>query len=252
MIRAVDLNGDMGEYGDRGTRAVEEALMPLLTSCSIACGGHAGDDDTMRETVRLARRYGVGVGAHPSYPDREGFGRRSLALGEDELRSALQMQLADLGRVLDREGVPLRHLKPHGALYHIAAGSPALARLVVEVAAAGGSAVVILGPPGSALEEAAAQAGMAFAAEGFVDRRYRGDGTLVPRGEAGALIDDVAERAAQAVALAQGRPVPAVGGAARLAVATLCIHSDAPGAVETARAVRTALEGAGIAIRALG
>jgi len=239
MTRPIDLNADVGEYADEPRRAVEAALIPLVTSCSIACGGHAGDETTMRATARLARRHGVGAGAHPSYPDPAGFGRRRVAIGGEELARALAAQLAALRSVLDGEGMPLQHIKPHGALYAESARSPALARLVVgAAAAAAGRPVLVVGPPGSALEEATRAAGLRFAPEGFVDRRYRADGSLVPRGEPGAIIEDVAIRADQALTLARGS-----------AVATLCIHGDTPAAIETATAVRAALEAAGFAIR---
>lgn len=240
MTRTIDLNADVGEYADESQRAVEAALVPLVTSCSIACGGHAGDEATMRATARMARGHGVGVGAHPSYPDPAGFGRRRIAIAPEELAPALATQLAALGAVLDGEGVPLRHVKPHGALYTDSARSLVLAGLVVGAAAtvAAGRPLLVVGPPGSALEEAARAAGLGFAAEGFVDRRYRADGSLVPRGEPGAIIEDIAARAEQALTLARGS-----------AIATLCIHGDTPAAVETATAVRAALETAGFAIR---
>jgi UPF0271 protein len=239
MSRSVDLNADMGEYADAAQRAVEAALMPLVTSCSIACGGHAGNAETMGATARLARDHGVSAGAHPSYPDRAGFGRGPITIGPEDLAQSLARQLAALRALLEAEGIPLGHVKPHGALYADAARSPALAELVVGAAATAvsGRRVLVVGPPGSALERAARAGGLPFAAEGFVDRRYLADGSLAPRGAPGVIIEDLAARAAQALALARGG-----------VVATLCVHSDAPGAVETAEAVRAALEGAGIPI----
>lgn len=244
-MRVIDLNADMGEYADMAQRDIEAALMPLVSSCSIACGGHTGDDATMRHTALLAKELNVGIGAHPSYPDREGFGRRSRVFDADELAQSLRAQIGALKSILDREGLTLRHVKPHGALYNDAAKSKALARLVVEAA----EDAIIMGPPGSMIEAAAKNAGKAFAAEGFVDRLYLQSGALTPRGTPGAVIEDISIRAQQAVAIARGDLFSTVDGALSLHVQTLCIHSDSPGAVETARAVRAGLEEAGFAIK---
>lgn len=243
--QAIDLNADMGEYAGEAQQAVEAGLMPLVSSCSIACGGHAGDKITMRATARLAKEHGVSIGAHPSYPDRNGFGRRRFEIAPDALLASLQEQISALRDVLYAERMPLAHVKPHGALYNEAAKDAALAALVVEAA----GDVVIVGPPDSELEAAARAAAKRFAAEGFVDRLYEASGALTPRSRPGAIIGDIDLRARQAVAIARGEKFPAVDGALRLSVATLCIHGDSPGAVQTAKAVRTALEEAGFAIR---
>jgi 5-oxoprolinase (ATP-hydrolysing) subunit A len=245
-IRSIDLNADMGEYANHTERANEVALMPLISSCSVACGGHAGDNDTMRNTVRLAKTLGVSIGAHPSYPDREGFGRRSLAFNMDALQDSLRAQINALKSILDAEGVTIAHVKPHGALYNDAAKNIDLAQLI---AAAAGDTMLV-GPPGSALESAATQTGLPFAAEGFVDRLYLADGALTPRSEPGAVIADIDGRARQALAIARGKNVQAAGGSLKLRVNTLCIHSDSPGAVKTAEQVRTTLEASGFEIRA--
>ena len=245
-MRAIDLNADMGEYANDAEQANEAALMPLVSSCSIACGGHAGDDETMRATIQLAKTYGVSIGAHPSYPDRDGFGRRTLEISENELFALLKKQVAALKKIADEEGAAIAHVKPHGMLYNDAASNLPLARLVA--AAAEGFALV--GPPGSALEDAAMQAGLHFAAEGFVDRSYQASGALTPRSQPGAIIPDAAARAAQALAIARGDMIrTAEGVLLSLAIQTLCIHSDSPGAVETAESVRKALQDAGFSIR---
>jgi len=246
MSRVIDLNADMGEYANDQQRDVEAALMALITSCSIACGGHAGDEETMRTTAQLAKKLNVSIGAHPSYPDREGFGRRSLSLAPGALRQSLEGQIAALTATLDTEGMTLSHVKPHGALYHDAAKDAALAMLIVEAA----DNAVIVGPPGSALEAAARRAGRAFAAEGFSDRLYQASCALTPRSAPGAIIPDISARAAQALAIASGDEFKAANGAITLSVQTLCIHSDSPGAIETAKAVRAALEAGGIMIEA--
>jgi len=245
-MSAIDLNADMGDYADSAQRDVETALMPLVSSCSIACGGHAGDDDTMLQTVRRAKKLNVSIGAHPSYPDREGFGRRSLSFEPAELLESLQTQIAALKRVLESEKAALNHVKPHGALYNDAAKDAALAKLIVQAA---GEAIIV-GPPGSKIEGAAKGAGKSFAAEGFVDRLYLQSGALSPRGTPGAIIEDTAARARQARAIAKGEAFKASDGGLKLSVKTLCIHSDSPGAVETAKAVRQALEADDFTIRA--
>jgi 5-oxoprolinase (ATP-hydrolysing) subunit A len=244
MKAHIDLNADMGEYAGDAQCAVEATLMPLITSCSIACGGHAGDDGTMRATARLARNHGVAVGAHPSYPDVKNFGRKSLRGDINALRATISDQVTALRRILDEEGMVLRHVKPHGALYGDAVGDSALAEMLAEAA----HGVALVGPPGSALEAASVSG---FIAEGFVDRRYLASGALAPRGEPGAVIEDIAARAAQGLTLARSDTLALADGAITLHIETLCIHSDSPGAVETAIAVRNGLEADGFTIAAL-
>ncbi len=245
-MRVIDLNADMGEYANDAERENEAAIMPLVSSCSIACGGHAGDKETMRATAMLASKHGVSIGAHPSYPDRDGFGRRSLDFDPDKLLAALKSQIAALKKILDEVGLPLVHVKAHGALYNDAAKDFSLARLVAEAAPA---EAILVGPPGSALERAAKEKGLDFAAEGFVDRLYLASGALTPRGRPGAVIEGARARAEQARAIAEGREISASDGALFVPAQTLCIHSDSPGAAETARAVRHTLESAGFSIR---
>ena len=244
MARAIDLNADMGEYADARSAQVEANLMPLITSCSIACGGHAGDAATMRTTIQFAKANRVGVGAHPAYPDRDSFGRRSINIDPGALKESLRSQINVLRTIANNEKILLRHVKAHGALYNDAAKNPALARIIVNAA----DGIAIMGPPGSALESETRKAGCVFIAEGFVDRLYRADGSLTPRSEAGAVIADVKTRASQAVAIASGSTFPAADGDIAIAAQSLCIHSDSPGAVETAKAVRDALGAANIPI----
>lgn len=244
-MNSIDLNADMGEYANPEQQACEAALMPLLSSCSIACGGHAGNEETMRITARLAKQYGVSIGAHPSYPDRDGFGRRKIDIAIDDLLFSLQEQIESLRHILDLEKLRLSHVKPHGALYNAAAQDAALAEALVKAA----GAAIIVGPPDSALEAAAREAGRAFAKEGFVDRLYQASGALTPRTQPGAVIADIKKRAAQAAAIAQGKRFPSADGDLAINADTLCIHSDSPGAVETAQAVRKALNAASFQIR---
>ncbi len=246
MSRTIDLNADLGEDPSAGGRRRDAAILEVVTSCSIACGGHAGDAETMRATLQLANACGVAAGAHPSYPDREGFGRRALEISIEDLRASLDEQIAALAAEAAALGVALSHVKPHGALYNAAAKDLALAEAVA--AEAGGRPLV--GPPNSALEAAAKAEGLAFIAEGFVDRAYAADGALVDRGEPGAVIPDLKGRLAQAQSIAVKGAVATVdGGAIPLQAATLCLHSDTDGAVETARFVRRALEDRRVEIR---
>lgn len=247
-MAAIDLNADLGETVDGVPTADDDAMFALISSASIACGGHAGDVEAMRAAVERATRTGVAIGAHPSYPDRAGFGRTRLAMAEAHLRASLADQL----RALAAAGADIRYVKPHGALYHAVRGEAAHARAVVDAVAdlsvALGRALPILGLDGVIAAEAA-RAGLPFLPEAFLDRGYRSDGTLVPRGEAGALLRDVQQVAARAVGLARDGVVEAVDG--RLVVTgavSLCLHGDSPGAVEMARAVRVALDAAGVEI----
>jgi 5-oxoprolinase (ATP-hydrolysing) subunit A len=249
MSASICLNADLGELPGIEGRTIDAALLHVVTRCSIACGGHAGDAETMRITLREAKRRGVRVGAHPSFPDREHFGRRSLDLPADELTSTLTEQVAGLLAIAAEEGVSISHLKPHGALYNDAARDAKLARLVAGVTRGAGISELV-GPPFSELERAAAAAGLAFVAEGFADRTYEPDGSLTPRSIAGAVIDDAEAVVRQAAGFAQHDRVTVRGGG-ELAwpVQTLCLHSDTPGAGAHAAALRRALEAAGVSIR---
>ncbi|WP_210507267.1 LamB/YcsF family protein [Naasia sp. SYSU D00057] len=238
-MATVDLNCDLGEGFD------DAALFPLVTSANIACGVHAGDDATMEAACRLAVRHRVAIGAHPSYPDREGFGRRDMDLGTAELRSLVLDQVAALRRAADRAGGAVRYLKPHGALYNRIARDPGPAGAVA--AAAAEAQLPLLGPASSAIADAADRHGVPFFREAFPDRGYTADGRLAPRGTTGSVIespDDVAERAL-ALALT-GRVRSVDGGELALEVDSLCLHGDSPGAPAAARAVRDRLSAAGV------
>ena len=242
----IDLNADLGEG-----EATDAGLLGIVTSCNVACGGHAGDPATMAATLELARQNKVTVGAHPSYPDREGFGRRSAYAPASEMAGSVESQLRELAGVAERLGVRLRHVKPHGALYNDAAKSRELADAICEAVRRVDGTLRIVGLPGSQLEHAAARAGLGFLGEGFVDRAYAADGTLVPRSEPGSVFSEASAAAGQAVSIATRKAVSAATGeTVELDVATLCIHGDSPGAVASARAVRDALEANGVVIRA--
>jgi UPF0271 protein len=243
----IDLNCDMGE----GCGA-DEALMPLVSSANVACGGHAGDEASMRETVRLARRHAVAVGAHPSFPDRAHFGRARVARSAAEVRADVAAQVRALAAVCRAEGVPLVHVKPHGALYNAAAEDGDLARAVALGARDVDPGLVVVCLAGSPMAAAVRALGLACAEEAFADRGYTARGTLVPRGEPGALVEDPAQVAARASRMARERTVVAADGTVvPVAADTLCLHGDTPGAAALAAAVRARLARDGVQVRAL-
>lgn len=239
----IDLNGDLGEGATH-----DAALMPLLTSANIACGGHAGDDASMAATVALARRHGVAIGAHPGHADREHFGRRELPLTPD---AAAVLVVAQIERLAAVAGELPRHVKLHGGLYHQVARAGALAAAVVAAVARRWPEMIFFAPAGSRLVAIARTRRLAVAEEAFVDRAYAADGTLVPRSQPGALIADPGVAAARAVRLVREGVVQA-SDAADLPVRadTLCIHGDGPDPVGLVRAVREALDRAGIRVAA--
>lgn len=249
-MRAIDLNADLGETVDGVPTADDAAMFAVVSSASIACGGHAGDAASMRAAVAAAAARTVAVGAHPSFPDRANFGRVHMATDPSALRAEVTGQLAALAAA----GADIRYVKPHGALYHaVSADSRAAAAVAASVAELSdrlGRAVPVLGL-GGAIAAAAAGAGLEFVREAFLDRGYRPDGTLVPRGEPGALLHEADAVAARAVRLAVEGVVTTVDGSAVVTdAASLCVHGDSPGAVGMARAVRAALAAAGIVVRA--
>lgn len=250
MSRSICLNADLGELPGEAGRTLDAAMLRVVTRCNIACGGHAGDDDSMRRTVEVAKSHRVQIGAHPSYPDREHFGRLSLTMEPAELAASLDTQVSRLLEIAKSAGVPVVHLKAHGALYNDAAKDGAFARLVASAAVKAGIPELV-GAPNSAIDTAAQAAGLRFLAEGFADRSYEPDGALTPRGLPGAVIAEGAEVLAQALSFAQTGTVSVRGGGAlRLPIQTLCLHSDTPGAADLAAAIRAGLEAAGIEVRA--
>ena len=242
----LDLSADVGEGAD------DLPLFPSLTSVSVGCGVHAGDETTMERCVVEAVRLGVSIGAHPSYPDRENFGRAPMQMEAGALTETLQSQLGVLAEICRRHDAPLTHVKPHGALYNQAATDPALARTVAAAVLAFDPALIVVGLAGSAMLDAAADVGLQTAAEAFADRRYNPDGTLASRADPDALIDDPVAAAAQAVAIAMGEPVTTTDGTSlTIAAQTICVHSDTAGALQIARAVRGSLEAAGVEVAPL-
>jgi len=249
-VSSIDLNSDLGEFWNGRPTADDEAMFALISSASIACGFHAGDEASMRASVERAARLGVAVGAHPSYADREGFGRRERSPEEAELTDAVTRQLDALAAA----GADIRYVKPHGALYNRIVTDPvqarAVARAVGDFAARLGRPLPVLGLGGE-IADAAAEAGLPFVREAFLDRAYAPDGALVPRSEPGAVLHSADAVAARALRLVREGVVEAIDGTLVEAdAASLCVHGDTPEAVAMARAVRAALDGEGVAIRA--
>jgi 5-oxoprolinase (ATP-hydrolysing) subunit A len=243
---SVDLNADVGEGMD------DASLLPYVTSANVACGMHAGDPVTMDQTVELAFSRGVRVGAHPGYPDRANFGRVAMEMSADEIENLVVYQVAALAGFVRSRGGRLTHVKPHGALYHSGAEFPDVARAIAEGVRRVGTEIVLVGAAGSMLIGAGQEAGLPVAEEAFADRRYRADGTLVPRGRPGAVIVDPDEAAEQAVGLARDGVVVA-DDSSRVSIRpdTICLHGDTPGAVEIARRIHDRFRAAGIRIAPL-
>jgi 5-oxoprolinase (ATP-hydrolysing) subunit A len=248
--RTVDLNADLGEGFGVWRLGDDDALLEVVTSANVACGFHAGDPSTMRRVCRRAVQAGVAVGAQVSYRDLAGFGRRFVDVEPSVLADDVMYQIAALDGVARASGGRVRYVKPHGALYNAVVAHEAQAAAVVAAVRDLDPSLPVLGLPGSALLRAAADAGLRTVAEGFADRGYTPHGTLVPRREPGALVHDPAEVAARAVRMAAEGVVEAVdGGVVRMAVESVCVHGDTPGAAALARAVRTALAAAGLGPR---
>lgn len=245
----IDLNSDLGESWLPEIIGDDEAMLALVSSASLACGAHGGDPATMAAACRSAVARGVVIGAHPSYDDREGFGRRDIDVDAATLLDRLREQVDRLAAAAEAAGGAVRYLKPHGALYNRIVHDEQQAAVVARVAAERGLPVLGLGA--SAIELAAARVGVDFVVEAFIDRAYRPDGSLVPRSEPGSVVYDIALVAERAVRLAvDGTVVAHDGSTVAVRPRSLCVHGDAPGAVEVAGAVRVALADAGVTVRA--
>jgi UPF0271 protein len=248
---AVDLNSDLGESFGAWTMGDDDAMLETVTSANIACGFHAGDPLTMLSRCRTALDRGVSIGAHVGYRDLAGFGRRAIDIPAGELYGDVLYQLAALAGVAASVGASVNYVKPHGALYNRIATDAVQAAAVADAVRDFDPSLRVLGPAGSRIAEAAAERSLTFVREAFVDRAYRGDGSLVPRSEPGAVLTGASQIAQRAVTLVTEGTVLALDGRPVAVEAdSLCVHSDTPGAVAMARAVRGALEGAGLRIRA--
>ncbi|MGI8668199.1 MAG: LamB/YcsF family protein [Jatrophihabitans sp.] len=247
----IDLNADLGEGFGAWTCGADEQLLPIITSANIACGFHAGDPVIMRRVCAQAVAAGVTIGAQVGYRDLAGFGRRRIEMAPAELSAEVLYQLGALDGFARAAGDQVRYLKPHGALYHAAAGDPLQAKAIVDALLAWHSRLPVLTLPGSQLALAADRAGLPVIIEAFADRGYLADGNLQPRGQAGAVLSDPAMIAARAVRLVTtGELSAADGSVLAIAPTSLCVHGDTPGAAGIARSVRAALEAAGVRLAA--
>ncbi len=245
MTKQIDLNCDMGEGMDN-----DALLMPLISSANIACGYHAGDDSIMRATVALAKQSGVSIGAHPGFADKENFGRREMQLSEYELYQLLWEQLSLLQTITKEASVLMHHVKPHGALYNMAARNVSLARVIAQAVKDFDASLIFYGLSGSYLISEAQALGLKTASEVFADRTYQDNGSLTPRSQANALIQDQTSSLAQVLQMIQEQSVIAVSGrTVSISAETICIHGDGPHAVLFAQKIKTALHTASINIQ---
>jgi UPF0271 protein len=251
-MKRIDLNCDMGELPQAIADGTQEALMPSFTSINIACGGHAGDAQTMQTTIEQALRWKLSIGAHPGYPDRANFGRVELSLSPEAIADSVYQQVSTLAEVAARNGVSLAHVKPHGALYNQAVNNRQLANAIATSVARWRTDIVLVGLAGSPMLDVFREAGFPVAAEAFADRRYERDGTLRSRKHEDALIHDPAEAARQAWSIVeQGIVVACDGSKVVVSAQTVCIHGDTPGAVQIAATVAQTLRQADIRLAPL-
>jgi UPF0271 protein len=247
----IDLNSDLGESFGAYTIGADEEILRWVTSANVACGWHGGDPHVMRRAVERAKALGVAVGAHPSYPDLLGFGRRVLQITRQEARDYVLYQIGALRAFAEAAGLRLQHVKPHGAIYNVAAKDRELSFGIAEAVREAGGDLILLGLPGSEMLKAAGELGVRVAREAFGDRAYNEDGSLVSRTIAGSLITDPDRVAERVIGLAQGRVVAITGKEIRLQADTICLHGDTPGAAMIARRVRERLEMDNIKVRPL-
>jgi UPF0271 protein len=248
----IDLNADVGESFSSYTLGDDAGVMRSITSANVAAGFHAGDPSVLRRTIRLAREHGVAVGAHPSFPDRDGFGRREMRIAGSDLEDLVLYQIAAVAGVARSEGLALQHVKPHGALYNMAARDRFIAEAVASAIAAFDRSLTVCAQPGSWLAQAAFDAGLPVAREGFADRAYQADGTLVPRDQPGAVIGTVEQVVTRAIQMVIDRTVAAIDGKTLpIEIDTICVHGDTPGAGALAAWLRAGFQSAGVDVRPL-
>ena len=252
-MQRIDLNSDVGESFGPYTMGDDEAMLRHITSANVACGFHGGDPSVMRRTVSLAVAGGVAVGAHPGFADLVGFGRREIQMRDRDVEDLVAYQIGALAGVAAAEEARLHHIKPHGALYNMAARDRALADAVARAVVGVDTTLILFGLAGSCLVEAGEAAGLRTAAEVFADRAYRADGSLVPRGQPGAIIDDPTEVVERALRIVQDGTIMSVSGEV-IAIRgdTICLHGDTPGVDGLAAQLRSGLEGAGIKVLPIG
>lgn len=255
-MKRIDLNCDMGESFGAWTMGMDGEVIRHVTSANIACGFHAGDPRVMDKTVKLARDNGVGVGAHPGYPDLVGFGRRNLSCTPDEVRDDVAYQIGAMKAFCSIHGVALQHVKPHGSLYNMSVGNESMIRAIMEAIAGVDKHVIYLalgGAQAPLVTKIAGEAGIKVAFEAFPDRAYTPEGTLAPRSLAGAVIKDPGVAAERALRMAkEGKIVATDGSVLEMRIDTICVHGDNPSAVELVRGIRSAIEAEGISVVPMG
>ncbi|MEY4172859.1 MAG: hypothetical protein RI900_24 [Actinomycetota bacterium] len=248
-MKQIDLNSDLGEAYGPWTMGDDEAMLSLVTSANVACGGHAGDTETMWNTCRTAAANGVVIGAHPGYTDREGFGRRIIPMHPDEIGRMVVAQVAALGSIARLAGTEVRYVKPHGALGNLAAADATVAAGIVRAVQAAFPTLAILAISGTQLEHVARAAGVEVYSEIFADRAYQPDGLLVPRSQPGSVLHSAEEAAQRLIDFVEHGRMAVLGGAPiPLEAHSICVHGDTPGAVGMARHIRDQLVGAGLGL----
>ena len=255
-MKRIDLNCDMGESFGAWTMGMDAEVIRHVTSANIACGFHAGDPRVMYKTVKLAKDHGVGVGAHPGYPDLVGFGRRNLDCTPDEVRDYVAYQIGAMKAFCALHGVSLQHVKPHGSLYNMSVGNEAMIRAIVEAVAGVDQNVIYLALGGAQeplVMKIAKEAGIRVAFEAFPDRAYTPEGKLAPRSLPGAVVKDPQAASERALRMAkEGKIITTDGGVLEMRIDTICVHGDNPSAVELVKNIRAAIEGEGIAVEPMG
>ena len=248
----IDLNCDLGESYGTYRLGMDGQIIPLISSANVACGFHAGDFNTMAKTVGLCKESGVSIGAHPGFPDLQGFGRRNMSLSPAEVQNLITYQIGALAAFCRSAGVRLRHVKPHGALYNMAAKDSALARAICQGVYDFDSSLILLGLSGSEMLRQAREIGLPCAAEDFADRAYEEDGTLVPRGKPGAMITDEEEAVRRVIGMILNHRVQAITGKEiEICPDSVCVHGDSEKALLFVKKIRSALESTGITIQPL-
>ncbi len=248
----IDINSDLGESFGAYRIGHDAGLMKAITSANVAAGFHAGDPTVLRETIRIAKANGVAVGAHPGFPDLVGFGRRELNVTPKEAEDFVLYQVAAVAGVAKSEGVPLQHVKAHGALFNMAVRNAELAAAIARAVAAFDRSLILFGLPGSEILKAGREAGLPVASEVFADRAYEPDGSLASRRKPGSVIHDADAVVARAVRMVKEHTVVAIDGSVvPLEADTICVHGDTPGSDELAAKIRRGLETSGVTVRAL-
>ena len=249
----IDLNSDMGESYGVYTLGYDEQAMPYVTSINVACGFHASDPSNMLKTVKLAKKYGIGIGAHPAFPDLVGFGRRYMALSAEEIKADVIYQIGALWALCKSEGLTLQHVKVHGALYNAAEKDMTVATAIAQAIKAVDENLYMVCLGNSTMVRAAQDVGVKYVEEAFADRAYTREGTLVPRKQDGAVIHDVNAVAERVLSMVRDKTVIGIDGSVvPISTQTICVHGDTPGSVEMIKAIRKVLEQQGIQFKAFG